>query len=112
MVERALTVVLSAGFIKLHIPVYSMNPIHVRFIINQLTEAEVDALKNGDSIITKMILSPDDFRLFHYREGDSIEVQTDHGNRLWCNINHLEVVSDDIRVIIIFTLMRDNKAGL
>ena len=87
-----------------------MRPIHVRFIINELTEQEVESLKNDEMIITKMILTPDDYQLFHYRAGDSIEVQTEHGNRLWCKIEHLESVSDDSRVILIFTLVRDQKA--
>ncbi len=87
-----------------------MNPIRVRFIINELTEQEVESLKSDDAIITKMILTPDDYKLFRYKEGDSIEVQTDHGNRLWCRIEHLEVVSDDIRVILIFTLLHDREA--
>jgi hypothetical protein len=86
-----------------------MHPIHVRFIINALTEQEVESLKRDEIIITKMILTPDDYKLFHYRTGDAIEVQTEHGNRLWCKIEHLEIVSDDFRVILIFTLMSDHK---
>lgn len=83
--------------------------IPVRFIINALSETEVQFLKNGQQVITKMILTPDDHKLFHYREGDEIEVQTDHGNRLMCTIKHLEVVGDDERVILIFTLQSSQQ---
>jgi hypothetical protein len=86
-----------------------MNHIHVRFIINELSEDEVDELKNEHAIITKMILTPDDYKLFHYRQGDTIEVQTDQGYRMWCTIKHLEVVANDERVILIFTLFHEQK---
>lgn len=83
--------------------------IPVRFIINALSEEDVDSLKNSHQVIAKMILSPDDYKLFHYREGDQIEVQTDHGNRLVCTIKHLEIVADNERVILIFTLLWNQK---
>jgi hypothetical protein len=86
-----------------------MNHIHVRFIINELSEDEVVALENDQVIISKLILSHEDYKLFHYREGDAIEVQTDHGYRLWCKIKHLEIVSDDERIILIFTLLRQKN---
>jgi hypothetical protein len=84
-----------------------MNNIHVRFIINELSEEEVEDLKNDHVIISKLILSPDDYKLFQYREGDSIEVQTDQGYRLWCKIKNLECVADTERVLLIFTLLKD-----
>jgi len=77
---------------------------HLRFIINELTEEEIEALKNDDAIISKMILTPDDYQFFHYRKGDSIEVQTAHGYRLWCCIEDLEIVASHERIILIFTL--------
>jgi hypothetical protein len=85
-----------------------MAHIHVRFIINELTEEEIAALKDDHTIVSKMILLPDDYKLFHYREGDTIEVQTDHGNRLWCRITNLEVVSAEDRVVLIFTLVKED----
>jgi hypothetical protein len=83
-----------------------MNQIQVRFVISELTEQEIDALKDDEIIISKMILSPDDYKLFHYKECDEIEVETEHGNRIWCRIKQLEVISGDERVILIFTLIR------
>jgi hypothetical protein len=81
-----------------------MAHLHVRFIINELTELEIKALKNDEVVVSKMILVPDDYKLFHYRKGDSIEVQTAEGYRLWCFIEELEVVADQERIILIFTL--------
>lgn len=82
--------------------------VKVNFIIGQLSEEDADALKKGYSIISKMILTPDDYSLFHYKEGEFIQVETDHGLRLWCTITNLEVVKDDKRVIMIFTLAKSN----
>jgi hypothetical protein len=83
-----------------------METINVRFIIGELSEYEVDTLKDGQSIISKMILPPDDFTLFRYRIGDAIEAETQHGNRIWCTINHMEMLRDNERVLIIFTLVQ------
>ena len=84
-----------------------MGHFHVRFIINELTDHEIDTLKNDEVVISKMILTPDDYQLFHYRKGDSIEVQTAHGFRLWCFIEELEVVADHERIILIFMLRQN-----
>jgi hypothetical protein len=82
-----------------------MDFVHVRFIIGQLSEDEVVALKEGHTIVSKMILPPDDFKLFRYHEGDAIEAETQHGNRVWCTIKQMEILTAEDRVIIIFTLV-------
>lgn len=84
--------------------VYGMDPIKVTFVISQIPEEDVSALKNNRAIVSKMILCPDDYKLFHYKEKDVIQVETQNGNRLWCEITHLEVVEREERVILIFTL--------
>lgn len=86
-----------------------MNPIRIRFIIGKLTEDEVDRLRDGMPVISKMILSPDDYQVFNYREGDTIEIETHHGNRLWTTIRNLEVLEDEMRVILIFTLTHGHQ---
>jgi hypothetical protein len=78
--------------------------IKITFIIGQLSIDEFEQLKNGYSIISKMILSPDDFRLFHYKQADKIQVETKDGLRLWCSVDHLEILKNEERVILIFTL--------
>jgi hypothetical protein len=88
-----------------------MDPINIRFVISQLGENEISTLKSGEPVISKMILSPEDHRLFRYAEGDSIEIETAHGNRLWCTITHLETISDPERVILIFSLLPEIKKG-
>lgn len=76
----------------------------INFIIGDIPDEEMEALKEGHTIITKMILAPDDFKVFHYSKGGRIQVETGHGNRLWCTIDDLEVVESNDRVILIFTL--------
>src|SRR5688500_15816735 len=83
----------------------NMTQVKVRFVISQLTEDEVEALKASHPIIAKMILSPDDYKLFNYNNGELIEVETQNGNRLWCTIRDMEIVDSEERVIIIFTLI-------
>ena len=78
--------------------------IKISFIIGQLPDEDFELLKRGYSIVSKMILPPDDFKLFHYKESDKIQVETTHGARLWCTIDHLEIVKDEERVILIFNL--------
>jgi hypothetical protein len=78
--------------------------IKITFIIGQLSLDEFEQLKNGYSILSKMILTPDDFKLFRYKQGDTIQVETNDGLRLWCNIDHLEIVKSEERFILIFTL--------
>lgn len=80
--------------------------VKVNFVIGEINDDEVHSLNHGYFIISKMILTPDDYKLFRYQEGGTIQVETDHGYRLWCTINHMEVIKDDERVIIIFTLVK------
>lgn len=76
----------------------------MRFIIGKLTNAELEMLKSGQPIITKMLLIPEDYRLFHYKEGDDIEAETQEGHRIHTTIQNMETLEDSERVIIIFTL--------
>ena len=85
-----------------------MTQVPVRFVVGELSEEDVAALQNDQRIISKLILTPDDYTLFQYREGDCIQVETEHGNRQWCDIINMETVSDDESVVIIFTLKRRN----
>lgn len=78
--------------------------IKISFIIGQLSDQEFEQLKEGYSIVSKMILPPDDYKLFHYKESQLIQVETNHGDRLWCTIQHLEILETEERVILIFTL--------
>ena len=79
----------------------------MRFIIGKLTNDEFKTLKRGEPIISKMLLNPEDFRVFHYREGDEIEVETLEGNRIWTTIRNLEIVQDEESIVLIFTLVHD-----
>jgi len=83
----------------------------MRFIVGKLSSEEMQALKEGHTVITKMLLIPDDYRVFHYKTGDPIEVETEEGDRLWTRIQNLEVVEDPERVIIIFTLACDDTTS-
>ena len=76
----------------------------MRFVVGKLTNEELQALRQDEPIISKMLLTPDDYRVFHYKEGDEIEAETLDGNRIWTTIKNLEIVEDGERVIIIFTL--------
>jgi hypothetical protein len=80
--------------------------VKVKFVLGAINEEEVQSLEEGYAIISKMILMQDDYNIFHYKLGDSIQVETDHGYRLWCSITQLEVIQDKERVIIIFTLIK------
>lgn len=81
-----------------------MASFRMRFIIGKITEEEFRALKEGETIISKMLLTPDDYRIFHYKEGNEIEAETEDGNRIWTTIRNIEIVENPERVIIIFTL--------
>lgn len=83
-----------------------MGPFRMRFIVGKLTEDELLTLKRGEPVISKLLLIPDDYRLFRYAEGDEIEVETHEGNRIWTTIRNIEVVGDDNSVIVILTLVR------
>jgi hypothetical protein len=86
-----------------------MDQIKITFIIGQLTSEEMDVLNEGLPLISKMILSPEDYKLFRYMERDSIQVETDYGNRLWCTITHLEILEKENDVILIFTLIKADR---
>lgn len=83
-----------------------MNSFRMRFIVG-ISELELHALKKGEQVISKMLLPPDDFSVFHYDEGDFIEAETPKGDRLWTKIRHLEIVEDTYRTIIILSLIND-----
>lgn len=83
----------------------------VSFIV-RVTEQEFGHLNEGYQIISKVILGPGDGQLFRYECGDCIQVETQHGNRLWCRINQLEKVVGDEQVVLILTLSaRREKRG-
>ena len=82
-----------------------MNSFRMRFIIGKLSDEELLTLKRGEPLISKMLLTPQDYQVFHYREGDEIEAETQDGNRIWTVIRQMEVLEDEERIIIIFTLL-------
>jgi hypothetical protein len=89
-----------------------MNTFRMRFIVG-ITEADLLALNQGERIVCKMLLIPDDYKAFHYAVGDDIEVETPEGNRLWGIINSMEIIEDDYRTIVILTISKapsENKA--
>jgi hypothetical protein len=81
-----------------------MGSFRFRFVIGKLSDEEFQVLEDGNPIITKMLLSHEDFKVFHYAEGDEIEAESQQGNRLWTTITNMEIVKDEMQVIIIFTL--------
>lgn len=81
--------------------------VKVSFVIGQISNHEMESLKNGYAIISKMILPADDYKLFRYKAGQKIQVETNDGNRLWCKIEHLETVTTEETTILIFTLVKD-----
>ena len=86
-----------------------MNSFKMRFIIGKLTDEELQALKDGEPIISKMLLTPADYKVFHYKKGNEIEVESQDGDRTWVTIQSLEVVEDKAQVIIIFTLAQTSS---
>lgn len=80
-----------------------MNTFRMRFIVG-ITETDLLALNQGEQVISKMLLIPDDYRAFHYAHGDEIEVETPEGNRLWTIIQDMEIIEDELRTIVILTL--------
>jgi hypothetical protein len=80
-----------------------MERIKVTFVIG-LREEEVEALKNDEVVVSKLILMPGDQEIFRYKEGDRIQVESPHGNREWCRIYQLESVTRENQTILIFTL--------
>lgn len=76
----------------------------MKFIVGKLTEQELRVLKNGEPVVSKLLLHPKDYRLFHYKEGDRMQAATQDGNRIWTAIKNIEVVPSDERFIVILTL--------
>ncbi len=83
----------------------------VNFVIGQISESDFELLHSDYEVTSKMILSRDDFDLFHYAVGDRIQVETDNGNRLWCEILELETLNEEEngRVLLIFTLKKEKS---
>lgn len=79
----------------------------MRFVLGKITDEELRSLRKGETIISKMLLLPDDFKVFHYKAGDKIEAETQDGNRIWTTIQHVEVVKDQARNIVILTLQHN-----
>jgi hypothetical protein len=80
-----------------------MERIKVTFVIG-LREEEVEALKNDEVVVSKLILLPGDQEIFRYNEGDRIQVESPNGNREWCRIYQLESIAQKNQTILIFTL--------
>ena len=85
-----------------------MDRFRMRFIVGRLTDEELEGLRNGQVVISKMLLIPEDYKLFHYAEGDDIEAETQDGNRIWTTIRHMEIIEDEHRVIFILTLINQS----
>jgi|GEM_PF-5513894 len=83
-----------------------MSQVPIHFVVGELSQEEVEDLKNGQTVISKMLLSFEDFKLFNYHEGDTIEVETAHGYRLWCKIVSLEIVKNSESLVVILKLQK------
>ena len=83
-----------------------MDSFRFRFIVGKLSDEELEILKLGETVISKMLLVPEDYKVFHYKEGDDIEAETQDGNRVMTTIRNLEIVEDEARVIVILTLVQ------
>jgi hypothetical protein len=81
--------------------------IKVSFIIGGIVEEDFEALKEGYSINTKLILSQQDHELFHYNKGNGIQVESAKGDRLWCIIRDLEMIVNAENTLVMFTLVRE-----
>jgi hypothetical protein len=86
-----------------------MDPVKITFVIGKLSDDELEVLNQQHPLVSKMILSLDDYKIFRYKEGDSIQAETDHGNRLWCTIKHLEIVEQETGAVLIFTLIKADE---
>ena len=80
--------------------------IRINFVIGQISEGDFEMLESGYNVISKLIITKDDFDVFHYSEGDRIQVETENGNRLWCKILNLETLGEPDGVLLIFTLQK------
>jgi hypothetical protein len=84
-----------------------MGSFKMRFVIGKLTDEELQILKEGEPIISKMLLVPEDYKVFHYKEGNEIEAETQDGNRIWTIIRNIEVIENVEEVIVILTLVQN-----
>jgi hypothetical protein len=80
--------------------------IKITFILGRISDGDFDTLEQGDIVSAKMILTDDDYALFRYNDGDSIQVETGNGNRLWCAILHLETILEKDKNLLMFTLRK------
>lgn len=85
-----------------------MDSFRIRFIAKLNTE-ELELIKQGAPVISKLLLLPHDFALFHYKVGDPIEAETPEGHRIWTTIRSLEIVENEVSVIAILTLVCEPK---
>jgi hypothetical protein len=76
------------------------------FILGRISDGDFGTLQHGEIVSSKMILTDDDYALFRYNEGDLIQIETDTGNRLWCNILHLEIIPEKDKNLLMFTLKK------
>lgn len=85
-----------------------MDSFRMRFI-GKLNAEELELIKQGAPVISKLLLPPHDVGLFHYKVGDPIEAETPEGNRIWTTIRSLEIVENEVSVIAILTLVCEPK---
>ena len=86
-----------------------MGSIKMRFVVGKLSSDELEVLKRGEAVISKLLLVPDDYKIFHYKVGDAIEAETYEGNRIWTIIRSMEVIEGEMQVIVILTLVNRSE---
>lgn len=80
--------------------------IKISFIISEIPEDDLQGLREGYTIVAKMILTSEDELLFQSKKGDAIQVETENGNRLWCEIADLELMKNSDHTLVLFTLFK------
>jgi hypothetical protein len=80
--------------------------IKINFVIGQVSEGDFALLKGGEKVVCKMIITEPDYQLFNYNIDDAIQVETNEGDRLWCNIIQLDKIEESQQVLLIFTLAK------
>ena len=80
-----------------------MEYFRINFVVG-VTDDDLHSLQRGRSVISKLLLIPDDYKAFHYSEGDTIQAETPQGHRILTRISNLEIVENEEHVIIILTL--------
>lgn len=88
-----------------------MDSFKMRFIVGKLSDDEWLALRNGEPVVSKLLMVPDDYQVFHYKQGDAIEAETEEGNRIWTTIQNMEIISDTKSVVAILTLVVNGPAA-